>query len=165
MWDSDGGHTPNESGGTDEGFYRYGIIEAGIYEMVYALEKMGRDVDEEVTTALECGADIIVDAQRALAPVDKSTVKNAIKRWKPYKNKQGQITVRCGIDFHTNPKAKHAIYQEFGRQGGINEKGVEIGHMSATPFIRPGFAYAKDIASDVVVKKFNELIEKNWGGK
>ncbi len=141
----------------------------GYEEFIASLDSMTEEMNDVLTKAVEKGADLIVDAQKSLAPSDTGNLRNSIERFPAYESKGSKVNVKCGIDFKKHPDALFAaIISEFGRPGkkskGIDKLGRKIGRVSARSFIRAGFDARKEQAVEVVAEEVNNFISQKWKG-
>ncbi|MGN0689262.1 MAG: HK97-gp10 family putative phage morphogenesis protein [Oscillospiraceae bacterium] len=141
----------------------------GYEKFMASLDSMTEEIEDVLTKAVEKGADLIVDAQKSLAPSDTGNLRNSIERSPAYESKGSKVNVRCGIDFKKHPDALFAaIISEFGRPGkkskGVDKLGRRIGKVSARSFIRAGFDARKEQAVEVVAEEVNNFISQKWKG-
>jgi HK97 gp10 family phage protein len=107
---------------------------SGIEEYLERVAQAGRDVDEAAARALLEGAEVIQEAQRALAPVDTGNLREHIQIKGPEQDgnyifvEVGVIHDRAFTDAKTD---RYAKAQEFGWG---DKKGYRAGHS----FIRTG---------------------------
>ncbi|MBQ9082658.1 MAG: HK97 gp10 family phage protein [Clostridia bacterium] len=112
------------------------------------LDRVDERTENAAAAAVEAAGDTITEKQRQLCPVRTGKLKSKIHRGKAYKNKSGNYTVRCGLDFKRDPDVRGAaVSAEFGRDGGTNRRGQTVPPQRATPFIRPGADAAREEAA------------------
>lgn len=141
----------------------------GYEEFIASLDAMSEGIEDALREAVEKGADIIVDAQKTLAPHDTGNLRDSIERFPAYESKGSKVNVKCGIDFKKHPDALFAaIISEFGRPGkkskGTDKLGRKIGRVPARSFIRAGFDARKEQAVEVVAEEVNNFISQKWKG-
>ena len=141
----------------------------GYEEFMASRDNMTEGMNDVLTKAAEKGADLIIDAQKSLAPSDTGNLRNSIERFPAYESKGSRVNVKCGIDFKKHPDTLFAaIISEFGRPGkkskGTDKLGRKIGRVSARSFIRAGFDARKEQAVETVTNEIGDFISQKWKG-
>lgn len=122
-------------------------------------EKGGTAAKAALRSGLRAGANLMLKAAKARAPVDTGLLQKSLKviAMKRSRKAKGRI----GLIIGTNSKNNLFVGKTF--YAGMQEYGTS--KMPARPFMRPAFDATKDAAIEVIKTKVATEVEKRLGAK
>lgn len=130
----------------------------GARELRRDLRRLGAEIGPQVLgDAIEAGAEVVMQAIQARAPIGKTG--NLRAGWRIRKRRVTRGVIRSGVQ--RTRGAAHAIPVEFGHR--VVRNGRVVGHAPAHPFIRPAFEAARGAVEQTIDTALRRGIDLRWG--